>query len=94
MDLKPVYDQIIIERIEDTDRPIYMPNPDRTGPKFATVLAVGPGRPSEYSGTMLPPPPCQVGDTILFHGGAGTMVRHEGKDLWFIFPRDMMAVVG
>src|SRR6185436_16624554 len=92
MDLIPVYDHIVIERVEQPGKIVLITEAAQVGPRYAKVLAVGPGRPSEYSGTMMPPPPCQVGDVILYHGGAGTMVEHQGKKLWFIFPRDVLAV--
>lgn len=63
------------------------------GPVRALVHAVGPGRASEYSGTMLPAPPCSVGETVLVPAGAGIEVRHGGVVLRFIRPGDLLAVV-
>lgn len=93
--LLPVLDQIIVEIVDPpaTDGGIILPYRDVSGPRYAKVIAVGPGRHSEYSAAMLPVPPCDVGDTVLMHSGAGTEHKVEGKAYRFILPRDLMAVV-
>lgn len=108
MGLNPVLDYIVLKVIDAPVAPgkLHVVNVDPTAPKYAKVVAVGIGRPSEYSGrTILYPPvgrpgadgkesPVNVGDTVLLHGGAGTKVKESGGEetLW-ILPRDLMAVV-
>ena len=51
----PVLDQIVVTLTEEElASGLHLPVPmEPTGPKYAKVIAVGPGRPSEYSGTMI-----------------------------------------
>lgn len=95
MDLKPIDDQIVVAFTEEvTSNGVILPVPrDPTGPKYAKVAAVGPGRPSEYTGTLIPMPPgVVVGATVLMHGGAGTKVKREGVEYRFIRRGDIMAI--
>ena len=64
------------------------------GPAYAEVIAVGPGRPSEWNAEIIPMPECKVGDTILYHGGAGTEWVVDGKTCYWILPGDLIGVVG
>ena len=91
--LTPVFDHIVLQRHKRAGEiHLPFPGPAVEGPTYAEVIAVGPGRPSEYSANMLPPPPCAVGDTVLYHGGAGVKVEVDGEEYLFILPRDLLAV--
>lgn len=91
----PVLDYVVVRSTEPPLTPggLHILQPDPTAPKYGEVLAVGPGRHSEYSAALLPAPPCKVGDTVLFHGGAGTKVKVDGEETLWMLPRDLMAVV-
>lgn len=90
---QPVRDYILLEVTDPptTKGGLHVVNPDTTT-LFATIMATGPGRPSEYSGVLLPLP-CKVGDTVLFHGGAGTKVQIEGRQYRYLLPGDIIAVI-
>jgi co-chaperonin GroES (HSP10) len=98
--IQPVLDYIVV-KVNDApmQNGIHMPYRDPSGPKQAEVLAVGPGRPSEYFGNTVLyrtateeglVSPVKVGQTILFHGGAGT-IGPEGNR--WILPRDVMGIL-
>ena len=111
LDLIPVLDQIVVTLVEEklASGLHLVTDTAPTGPKYARVVAVGPGRPSEYSGgaIMYPAPDlpempslplrprpnvAHPGQTILFHGGAGTKVTRNGVEYRFIRPADVLAV--
>lgn len=93
---EPVYDYIIIEmpeRSETTESGLYTPRAvDPLAPRVCRVVAVGPGRHSEYSAEKLPAPPCGEGDRVLVPGGAGSKYTHDGVEYRFILPRDLLGV--
>ena len=96
--VNPVLDYILIHRtnVDVSDGGIHLlPGHEKlTGPKYAKVVAAGPGRPSEWNAEIIPMPGCKPGDTILYHGGAGTEWEHEGKTYYWILPGDLIGVVG
>ena len=96
LDVKPVLDYIVIQRIEQVSPSglVLRTIADIPGPRKAKVIALGPGRPSEWNAEIIPMPVVEVGDTVLYHGGAGTKWEEDGEAYWWIFPRDLMGVVG
>lgn len=93
INITPVFDQIFVQVIEPGTKGLYVPPGIRPGPAYALVVAVGPGRPSEYSGYIIPMPKIEIGDTILFHGGAGTEFEVDGETFRAIYPRDVIGLV-
>lgn len=79
--------------------------------KKARVIAVGPGSPNgrtvitnsnphhPIGDTTLVfgrnPQPCEVGDVVLVHAGAGFRTKFDGKEYWFVNGSrgDIIAVV-
>ena len=95
--VQPVLDYILIHSTvhEMSEGGLHLPAGAnrQTGPAYAKVVAVGPGRPSEWNAEIIPMPVCGAGDTILYHGGAGTEWEHEGKTYYWILPGDLIGVV-
>lgn len=93
--LQPEGDWILVRRPSPRSASgLYTPtDPNPHAPKRVEVLAVGPGRMSEYGKTIIPP--CAVGETLLV-GNAGIMVEeHEdGSQDWCIKPAEILAKVG
>lgn len=89
----PMDDQIFVE-IDDSEfvngifRPYNAPN----GPKWATVRALGAGRRSDTTGTLIQMPPLVPGDRVLVHSGAGTPITLDGIKLRTMFARDIIAL--
>lgn len=64
---------------------------DPSQPRYAHVLACGPGRTMD-SGTFVPIP-CKPGDIVLTHPNPGTEMRVDGHDLRLVYARDLLGVV-
>ena len=94
LELKPLLDYIAVEVLEEQRASglHVVGTVDPGAPKYAKVLAVGPGRPSEYSGALVAYCGFGVGDTVLMHGGAGVKFPQGLADVRFITPRDLIAV--
>ncbi len=101
LNFEPVLDYIVVADIEG-DEVIIAPG-QREGHVWGRVLAVGPGRPSEYSGepiyypaerdhvTFQHPNVCQEGQRVLYSRGAGTPIPIDGMTHRFLLPRDILA---
>lgn len=91
---QPVADYIFVKKTEAKNAAgLFLAAPaDPAAPRYAEVLAIGPGRPSDYTGTVIPMPDIKVGNLVLMHGGAGIRVTVEGEDVYAIFARDIIAV--
>ncbi len=94
--LAPVNDFLIVERIDSPfgdGSKIYQVHRDPNGPQYVRVLAVGPGRNSEYSAEPLPMLAVKPGDILLTGAGVGMACQSSGQTVHFILPRDVWAVV-
>lgn len=96
MGVTVLHDYILIERLpqermETTGGGIIVPNRDKDGCKHAVVIACGPGRVSE-SGVEFPQP-VAVGDCVLTYPNPGVPHRFDNRDMWFIRPADILAIV-
>lgn len=92
--VKPLSDYIVVKKTEAKNASgIYLSAPaDPAAPRYAEVIAFGPGRPSDYTGVTIPMPDLRVGDLVLMHGGAGIKLTDQGEDVFAVFPRDLIAV--
>jgi chaperonin GroES len=96
MALTPLYNYLLIERLppepfEGNAGKLITVNRDPNAPKYAVVVAVGPGRTSEFG--IVFPQPVKVGDLVLTYPHPGTPHKVDDRDLWFIRPEDILAVV-
>ncbi len=94
MKLRPLYDRIIVKRMEEeekTEGGIIIPDTAKEKPIEGKVIAVGDGRVLE-SGKRLP---LQVkkGDKVLFGKYAGTEVKIEGEEHLIMREDDIIAVI-
>jgi len=95
MNLEPLGDKIIVERLEAEEKTkggIYLPESAKEKPKQGKIIAVGPGKTldsGEKSSLTV-----KKGDVVLFTSYAGTEVKHEGKELLIMSEEDVLAVVG
>lgn len=102
----PVLDWIIV-RIERQVNPttgLVLRVPSDAGLREVTVHAVGPGRPSEYSGTTIEyrrsgfdhsVSPVSPGQRILIPSGAGAGMEQEEGDVKYrwVRPHDVLGIV-
>ena len=94
MNVKPLGDRILVERIEQESKTaggIIIPDNAKEKPKQAKVLAVGPGAKDE-NGKRLPMD-VAVGDIVLFTQWAGNEIKVEGKDLLVLKESDVIGII-
>jgi chaperonin GroES len=93
MKIKPLYDHILVERIEEEVKKggIIIPDTAKEKPQQWKVIAVGSGRRDEKGNRI--PLETKKGDTILFGKYAGTEIKIEDKDYLIIREDDILGVV-
>ncbi|SKA83701.1 chaperonin GroES [Paucidesulfovibrio gracilis DSM 16080] len=89
MNLKPLHDNVLIQREESEERTasgIIIPDSAKERPQRGTVLAVGPGK-GEAAMNL------KKGDTVLFAKYAGTEFKVDGLELVIMRQDDVIAIV-
>ena len=92
--LKPLYDQIVVERSESEERTaggIVLPDTAKEKPRQGRVLAVGKGKVLENG--QVKPLEVREGDRVLFGSYAGTEVKLGGKEYLILKEGDVLAVL-
>jgi chaperonin GroES len=94
MSLVPLYDKIIVERLDPvsvTKGGIVLPDSAKEKPKQGTVIAVGKGKITDTGarGQMS----VKKGDVVLFTSYAGTEVKDKDKEYLIMSESDVLAVV-
>jgi chaperonin GroES len=95
MNLQPLDDRIVVRPSESEERTpsgLVIPDTAKEKPQQGEVLAVGPGRRSDYTGEIIPLD-VGVGDTVVYSKYGGTEITVEGEDLLILTSRDVLAVV-
>ena len=94
MNIRPLHDRIIVERIEEetvTAGGLIIPDSAKEKPQQGKVIAVGKGKVTE-DGKLLGMD-VKVGDRILFGKYAGTEIKVEGKEYLMMREDDVLGVV-
>jgi chaperonin GroES len=94
MDIRPLHDRIIVERLEEETKTaggIIIPDTAKEKPQQGKVIAVGKGKKTE-EGKILPLD-VKVGDKILFGKYAGTEIKIEGKEFLMMREEDVLGVI-
>ena len=93
MKIKPLYDHILVERMEEEVKKggIIIPDTAKEKPQQGKVIAVGSGRRDDKGNRMALE--VKKGDTILFGKYAGTEVKIEEKDYLIIREDDILGIV-
>ena len=95
MNLQPLEDRIVVRADESeatTASGLVIPDTAKEKPQQGEVLAVGPGRRSDYSGEIIPVG-VGVGDTVVYSKYGGTEITVDGEDLLILTSRDVLATV-
>ena len=94
MDLRPLHDRLIVQRLDDDSTQhvgtIVIPDSAREKPQRGTVVTAGLGK-SNQDGTRLPMD-VKAGDIILFGKYSGQEVRVGGVDYLIMKEDDVLAV--
>ena len=94
MNLKPLHDRVLVERVEQEDRTkggIIIPDTAQEKPMEGEVLEVGSGARDEVG--KLVPLDVKKGDKILFGKWSGTEVKMNGDDYLIMKESDIMGII-
>ena len=94
MNVRPLHDRIIVERIEEEEQSsggIIIPDTAKEKPQQGKVIAVGKGR-IEKDGKVTPLD-VKAGDTVLFGKYAGQEIKVEGGEYLIIREEEVLGVI-
>ena len=94
MNLKPLHDRVLVERVEQEDRTkggIIIPDTAQEKPMEGKVVSVGGGARNENGQVVALD--VKKGDRILFGKWSGTEVKIDGKDLLIMKESDFMGII-
>ena len=94
MKVKPLYDRLIVKRIEEKEVKtggIIIPDTAKEKPMEGKVVAVGKGRVEKDGKTI--PLQVKVGDRILFGKYAGTEIKIEDKEHVILREDEVLGVI-
>jgi len=94
MKIRPLYDRIIVRRVEAetmTKSGLYIPDTAKEKPIEGEVIAVGNGKPVE-DGTIRPLE-VKAGDRVLFGKYSGTEIKLDGQEHLILREDEVLAVI-
>lgn len=94
MKVKPLFDKVLVSRIEPelkTKGGIIIPDTAQEKPIEAKVIAVGQGKISEDG--KVTPLAIKEGDRVLIHKYAGTELKVDGEDVLMLREDDILGVI-
>ena len=94
MKIRPLYDRIVIKRIEETETVkggIIIPDTAKEKPQEGEVVAIGQGKRLE-DGKLIPLD-VKVGDRILFGKYSGSEIKLDGEELLIIREDEVLGVI-
>ena len=94
MNLKPLHDRVLVERVSSEDKTkggIIIPDTAQEKPMEGKVLAVGGGARNENG--QIVALDVKKGDRILFGKWSGTEVKIDGKELLIMKEADIMGII-
>ena len=95
MNLRPLYDRVVIKRLESetkTSSGLFIPDTAKEKQSQGIVLAVGQGMIG--SNHQLIPLTVEVGQTVLFGKYDGIEIKYAGQDLVILSESNILAIVG
>jgi chaperonin GroES len=87
MNIRPLYDRIVVRRIEQTEQKvgnIYVPDSAKEKPQEGEVVAVGQGK--RLDNGKVVPLDVKAGDRILFGKYSGNEIKIDGEE--FVIMRE------
>ena len=94
MNLKPLHDRVLVERVEQEARTkggIIIPDTAQEKPMEGKVVSVGGGARNENGQVVALD--VKKGDRILFGKWSGTEVKIDGKELLIMKESDIMGII-
>ena len=94
MKIKPLYDRILVKRLEEQEKTaggLYIPDTAKEKPLEALVVAVGAGKVQEDG--SLRKLEVKAGDKILFSKYSGSDIKIDGAEHLILREYDVLAVI-
>ncbi|ACG57546.1 chaperonin Cpn10 [Hydrogenobaculum sp. Y04AAS1] len=95
MKLKPIYDKIVVKRMEEKEQKtpsgIIIPDTAKEKPQVGEVIAVGNGK--VLNNGEIRPLAVNVGDKVLFNKYAGTEVELDGEKYLVMAEDEVLAII-
>ena len=94
MNFKPLYDRVVVKRLQSEDKTpsgIIIPDTAKEKPAEGEVMAVGSGARSDNGNVV--PLELKKGDRILYNKWSGTEIKIDGEDYLVMKESDVVGVV-
>jgi chaperonin GroES len=94
MKIRPLYDRIVVKRIETTEQMhggLYIPDTAKEKPQEGEVVAVGKGKRLEDGKVIALD--VQVGDTILFGKYSGSDIKLDGDEYLIMREDEVLGIL-
>jgi chaperonin GroES len=95
MKIRPLYDRIVVKRIEEsadkTASGLYIPDSAKEKPQEGEVIAVGQGKRSDDGKLM--PLDVKAGDRILFGKYSGSDIKLDGEEYMIMREDEVLGVL-
>ena len=94
MKIRPLYDRIVVKRIEEKEQMqggLYIPDTAKEKPQEGEVVAVGKGKRLEDGKVVALD--VQVGDRILFGKYSGSEVKLDGQEYLTMREEDVLGIL-
>jgi chaperonin GroES len=94
MNVRPLRDRLLVERLEEQEQRIggiIIPDTAKEKPQQGKAIAVGKGRINDKGEVF--PLDVKIGDTVLFGKYSGTEIKIEGKEYLILREDDVLGVV-
>jgi chaperonin GroES len=94
MNIKPLYDRVVIKRMEEEKMSaggIVIPDSATEKPIRGEVIAVGGGKALDNGSVRAPQ--VKVGDKVLFGKYSGTEVKLDGNEILVVKEDDILAIL-
>jgi chaperonin GroES len=94
MKIRPLYDRIVVKRIEQQDQMqggLYIPDSAKEKPQEGEVAAVGKGKRLEDGKVV--PLDVQVGDRILFGKYSGSDIKLDGEEYMIMREDEVLGIL-
>jgi chaperonin GroES len=94
MNMRPLRDRILVERIEEQEQKIggiIIPDTAKEKPQQGRVVAVGKGRVNDKGEVF--PLDVEAGDTVLFGKYAGSEIKVDGREYLILREEEVLGVL-
>jgi chaperonin GroES len=94
MQIRPLYDRVVVRRIEQKETMqggLYIPDSAKEKPQEGEVVAIGKGK--RLDDGKLVPLDVQVGDRILFGKYSGSDIKLDGEELLIMREDEVLGIL-